>query len=171
MTNLNKLINEIKVYSIAGTEQDFNILPFITIYLYANDKLSIVNITDVNNVMNDESVIAYKDLEEAFFKDEISDSEKEDYNNGVDAYALTFNIDKNDYTDCLISFTKRSTLDFLQKRGTYTNVSKNIFKLFQALSTYSPESIKTELQYIFTQSLHFSNASSAIIVTLSGIYM
>lgn len=155
MNNINKLINEIKVYSIAGTEQDFNILPFITIYLYANDKLSIVNITNINNVMNDEAVIAYKDLEEAFFKDEISDSEKEDYNNGIDAYALTFNIDKNDYTDCLISFTKRSTLEFLQKRGTYTNVSKNIFKLFQALSTYSPETIKTELQYIFTQLIDY----------------
>ena len=112
MNNINKLINEIKEYSIAGTEQDFNILPFITIYLYANDKLSIVNITDINNVMNDESVIAYKDLEEAFFKDEVTDSEKEDYNNGIDAYALTFNIDENDPIDYLISFTKRSTLEF-----------------------------------------------------------
>ena len=155
-----ELVDNIRNLSIYATEGEFNIQPFIIIYLYAHGKLRLVEVKDIdelnnNSFVNDGVVVLYKDLSAAWEKGVITKEELEDYNTGIDAYALTFKVDENDKTDIIIKYAAIKTLEKLKEKEKFFNISDALFKLYNLLSHIPANKIRKFLYIILSSTLDF----------------
>lgn len=158
---INNLVDKIRYLSVTGTEGEFNILPFAIIYLYAHSKLRLVKVNDIDELnnndghVNNDVIILYKDLYLAWKKGVITKEEQIDYNNNIDAYALTFKVDENDKTDFLIRCAAINTLEIIKEKEKFFYISNALFELYDILSDNSEDCIKEKLYSILSDTLDF----------------
>lgn len=155
MKNSNDLRNDleqIREFAIANCEGEFHVLPFVVMYLYANERICFVKAKELEDI--NDPIVIYKDLNEAFCNGTITSTEQEDYNNEVDIYALTAKFEKKK-TDVYIQFALEKTLNILKGNNTFHSISDSTFKLYNLLSAYPCQLIKSKLAIICSDLLDY----------------
>lgn len=151
--DLRKEMQEIIMLSISNCECKFHILPFIVTYLYANERIRFIKTDNIDNIRD--TIVVYKDLGEAFCKDNIRQEELKDYNEGIEIYVLTCKLKQDSKTDSYIKSALELTLAEMLETELLFNISDTIFNLYNLLSTYRTGLIKEYLDIIFLKTMDY----------------